>query len=128
MRAHNLHQHPADSGEIPREAVDLIRRKTSQRRGKGQTRGDSALLETHEGTLDHWLADPACTPELAATVADEIRRLFGLLGTSDLQALATAKMEGYANQELADKFQCSQRTIERRLHLIREIWESERSP
>jgi DNA-directed RNA polymerase specialized sigma24 family protein len=105
-----------------RKAVDLVRRETSQRRGGGQVRGDSGLCETESAAGEHPLADRARTPELAATVADECRRLLNQLDP-DLQALALAKMEGYTNEEIAERFQCSTRTVERRLHLIREIWE-----
>ena len=34
-------------------------------------------------------------------------------------------MEGFSNAELAVRFQCSERTIERRLHLIREKCQQE---
>jgi len=42
------------------------------------------------------------------------------LGVGQLRDLAGAKLEGYSNAELALRFDCSERTIERRLHLIRE--------
>jgi len=107
-----------------RKAVDLVRRETSQRRGGGQVRGDSGLPDGDAATCAHPLADPARTPELAATVADECRRLLGQL-EPDLQTLALAKMDGHTNEEVAEQLQCSVRTVERRLHLIREIWEGE---
>jgi DNA-directed RNA polymerase specialized sigma24 family protein len=43
-------------------------------------------------------------------------------------ALATAKLEGYTNDEIAEQLGCSQRTVERRLHLIRKKWEQEGPP
>ena len=44
------------------------------------------------------------------------------LADADLRALAIAKMEGYTNQEIAERLDCSLRTVERRLHLIRKKW------
>ena len=34
-------------------------------------------------------------------------------------------MEGYSNAEIAEKLGCSERTVERRLHLIREKCQQE---
>lgn len=111
-----------------RKAVDLVRRETSLRRGKGRVRGDSALGVVDSTSGEHPLADDSCTPELAAIVSEEVRRLLNLLDDPDLQALALARMEGRTNQEIAQQMHCSERTVERRLHLIREIWQGEESP
>jgi DNA-directed RNA polymerase specialized sigma24 family protein len=46
----------------------------------------------------------------------------------ELQQVALAKMDGYNNDEIARQLDCSIRTIERRLHLIRSIWERDESP
>jgi DNA-directed RNA polymerase specialized sigma24 family protein len=43
----------------------------------------------------------------------------------DLQVLALAKLRGYENREIAAQSDCSLRTVERRLHLIRRKWEKE---
>ncbi len=61
-------------------------------------------------------------------VSEEIRRILDLLPDSNLQDLAIAKMEGCTNEEIAQRLQCSERTVERRLHLIREIWQGEALP
>ena len=63
------------------------------------------------------------SPELAAMMAEECHRLFDRL-TPDLQALALAKMEGSSNEEIARRLGCSVRTVERRLHLVRTMWQS----
>ena len=74
------------------------------------------------------MADDAYTPELAAMVTDQIRRLLDVLDDADLQAMALAKMEGCTNEELAERLGCSKRTVGRRLRLIRVIWEEEQLP
>ena len=108
-----------------RKAVDLIRQETSQRRGGGHVRGNSALdhLDRRFGPGVQGLPDP--TPELAAVFTDEIRRLLDLLGNPDLQAIAVARMEGSHNDEIARDLNCSVRTIERGLEVIRTLWEEE---
>jgi RNA polymerase sigma factor (sigma-70 family) len=65
------------------------------------------------------------TPEFAAEVADEYRRLLCCLQDPDLEAVARCKMEGYTNAEIADRLGCSPRTVARRLELIRATWEAE---
>jgi DNA-directed RNA polymerase specialized sigma24 family protein len=60
--------------------------------------------------------------KVAVIMAEEYQRLLERLADPDLQALAVAKMEGYTNEEMAERFDCSVRTIERRLRLIRRKW------
>ncbi len=60
------------------------------------------------------------SPEMVVMMQESMTRFFSQLGVGDLQELAVAKLEGYSNAELARRFGCSERTIERRLHLIRE--------
>ena len=92
-----------------------------------------------ERTLDNdgsWHSEPesaamignAPTPEFAAIAAEECRRLLDHLGDAELQALAVAKMEGYSNNEIAAQQNCSVRTIERRLFLVRRKWERDYVP
>lgn len=102
-----------------RKAADMVRRETRQFRGGGHVRGDSAFGNG---------ACPAAapmqqSPELSVAVEEEVRRLFELLPDSDLQTVAIAKMDGASNEEVATTLGCSIRTVERRLHLIRRIWE-----
>jgi DNA-directed RNA polymerase specialized sigma24 family protein len=61
-------------------------------------------------------------------MAEECQRLLERLADPGLEALAAAKMEGCTNEEIAQRFRCSVRTIERRLRLIRKKWEDEQSP
>ncbi len=104
-------------GITARKVVDLKRRETCQRRGGGLVQGESAL----EG-LEH-AAQGVPTPEFAAIMGEEYRRLLVCLSDSDLEALAVAKMEGYTNVEIAERAECSVRTVERRLRLIRTKWQ-----
>ena len=66
------------------------------------------------------------TPELAAQVADECRRLLGLLRDESLRSVALWKMEGYTHEEIAAKLGCVRYTVDRKLKAIRHIWEGER--
>jgi len=61
-------------------------------------------------------------------VAEECRRLLDRLGDGDLRQIATWKMEGCSNAEIAAKIDRSEPTVERRLNRIRKIWEQEGAP
>ena len=111
-----------------RKVIDFMRRETCQRRGEGRVQGDSGIVEACSESRENPLADPSGAPELAIMVSEEIRRILDLLPDSNLQDLAIAKMEGCTNEEIAQRLQCSERTVERRLHLIREIWQGEALP
>lgn len=65
------------------------------------------------------------SPEFAAEVAEEYERLVKSLDDDELVQLAAWKLEGYTNAEIATKWDKSERTIERKLNLIRKIWINE---
>jgi DNA-directed RNA polymerase specialized sigma24 family protein len=65
------------------------------------------------------------SPEFAVEVAEEYERLVKSLDDDELVQLAAWKLEGYTNAEIAAKWDKSERTVERKLNLIRKIWISE---
>lgn len=104
-----------------RKAIDLQRYELRQRRGGGRVRGRSGIAgELGPAEFDA-VVGRAPTPEFAVAVAEQLQQLLLLL-PEDLRQLAVAKCEGYTNGELAERFACVRRTIERRLNLIRRIW------
>jgi RNA polymerase sigma factor (sigma-70 family) len=66
------------------------------------------------------------TPEFAAEVAEECNRLLALLDDDELRFVALKKLEGYTTKEIAQMQGCVSRTVERRVELIRVIWERDR--
>ena len=76
------------------------------------------------GALD-LVAGSEPTPEFAAAMAEECRRLLDLLGDEELRAVALWKMEGFTNEEIAAKLGCVSRSVKRKLRSIRTIWEHE---
>ena len=52
-------------------------------------------------------------------------QLHDRLDSPELRTVAMRKVEGYGNEEIAAQFGCGLRTVERRLRLIRGIWEQE---
>jgi DNA-directed RNA polymerase specialized sigma24 family protein len=108
-----------------RKASALLRHERRQKRGGGMVRGDSALRGpgSDAGVLEPAGGGP--TPEFAAEVADECRRLLGLLDDDEQRQIAVWKLEGYTNAEIAQQLGYVEVTVERRLRLIRGIWARE---
>jgi DNA-directed RNA polymerase specialized sigma24 family protein len=111
-----------------RKASHLMRDEGRQKRGgkavplpepTGSSEADAAL----EQLLSR---EPA--PEFAAQVAEEYQRIFAKLGDVTLQAVVSCKMEGYTNEEIARKLDCTPRSVYRKLCIIRGLWEKELTP
>jgi RNA polymerase sigma factor (sigma-70 family) len=96
-----------------RKAIDLQRRRRAEEVGPA----DVEPLLSREPP-----------PELAAEMAEEYRRLLDRLGDPQLQAVALWKVEGYSNEEIARRLGCVVRSVERKLHRIRRLWEEDVPP
>jgi len=109
-----------------RKAVDLVRR-TRTGMGDARVRTGSGLSgsKTSAAQPAALVAGENDTPDLAAMLADEVRGLLRMLPEEELRTIAVAKMEGYTNQEIAERLGCVERTVERKLKWIRAIWKEE---
>lgn len=111
------------------KALKQLTHASRQKRGGGTFTGslginpfgkeDEAALVQVVGT------EP--TPDFAAQIAEEYRRLLDLLQDETLQQVAVLKMEGSGNDEIAEKLGCSRRTIARKLESIRVLWSNEQA-
>jgi DNA-directed RNA polymerase specialized sigma24 family protein len=107
-----------------RKAVDLMRREGRKSRGGGKVRS----LSQADGWEAAEVVDPGPSPEFAAQVADEFRRLLDLLGDDSLREVAIARLEGYTNRQIAQRIGCIEQTVERKLRAIRRLWAGEPGP
>jgi DNA-directed RNA polymerase specialized sigma24 family protein len=107
-----------------RKAAHLVRAQGRQKRGGGRR----AAEEGAGGPGLEQLLSREPSPAFAAQMADEIRRLLGLLADPELQAIALYKMEGHGVEEIAAKVGYAPRSIKRKLQLIRSRWEKEMPP
>jgi RNA polymerase sigma factor (sigma-70 family) len=64
------------------------------------------------------------TPAEVAALNEALERRLQDLPEPDLRQVALMKLEGYTNKEIADSIECSERSVERKLSLIRKRWES----
>src|SRR5271155_3510680 len=111
-----------------RKAMAQANREGRQKRGGGRVVEEAVLvgrgLEGGEGSIAglERIAAAGPTPEFAAMMAEECRRLLDALGDESLRQVAVSRMEGYNNDEIADQLGCARRTVARRLDLIRKTW------
>ena len=98
-----------------RRVVDEARRQTARKRGGGHVRGDSAMP-----------AQPACGRTLSPSEQLELRESLearlASLGDATLQRVALAKLAGETNAEIAAALTVTERTVERKLAIIRSTW------
>jgi DNA-directed RNA polymerase specialized sigma24 family protein len=65
------------------------------------------------------------TPLFAVEMAEQCERLLDQLQDGTLSKIAIDKMEGFTNDEIAARHDLALRTVERKLGLIRRIWEQQ---
>ena len=107
-----------------RKAINQLAREHAKRRGSGTLVGDSWIPSGEEAAIEQIVGDEP-TPEFAAEVAEEYGRLLDSLDDESLRSVAVWKMEGFTNDEIAAKLDCSLRSIARKLETIRIIWKNE---
>ncbi len=108
-----------------RKALDQIAQEHSKRRGGGTVQGESRIsprgYAQDEVAIEQIVGDEP-SPEFVAQIAEEYHRLLDLLGDETLCRVAIWKMEGLTNDEVAERLDCSRRTVARKLETIRIIW------
>jgi DNA-directed RNA polymerase specialized sigma24 family protein len=108
-----------------RKAVDQVHYQRRQKRGGGCVIGEADLAVAghagEAGGLDR-LAGHEPTPEFAAALDEQYRRLFDGLPDPSLRAVARLRLEGYTGAEIAARLGCNRRTVARKLEVIRRLW------
>jgi DNA-directed RNA polymerase specialized sigma24 family protein len=103
-----------------RKALRLLRDQGRMKRG-GSATTDAAKAVGDQQAVDEIIGnDP--TPEFAAQVAERYEYLLALLN-DDQRSIALAKLDGLSNPQIAKLLNRPLRTVERKLQLIRAIWE-----
>lgn len=94
-----------------RKALRQQRHESAQKRGGGHRREEADLHET---------ASPPNSPEFDVVCAEMLELL-----EPDLRSYALLRLMGHKNREIADQFGCTERKVERKLQLIRAVWDRE---
>ena len=116
-----------------RKVQAQARRRLRQKRGGGQVRPASDLAgpasdDEDDNDLLARAVSSEPTPEFAAMVAEEYRRLLDRLGDDVLRKVAVLRMEGFTTDAIAGQLACARRTVARQLALIRQILSTDPEP
>jgi DNA-directed RNA polymerase specialized sigma24 family protein len=107
-----------------RKVMAQVGRQAARKRGGGRLVGESAVIggDAAEGRGLDRIADDEPSPEMTALVVDEYRRLRDGLASDALRQMLDLRLQGYTREEIAERLDCTERTVRRKLDLIREAW------
>jgi DNA-directed RNA polymerase specialized sigma24 family protein len=125
-----LHEHedpwPLLLALTTHKAIDLLRYERRVKRG-GPGRQPAPRVGPEEASaVDIGLSQLIGNepdPQAAFQVAEECRDILDRISDTILRAIALWKIEGFTTEEIASKLGCTTRTIERKLQLIRRLWD-----
>ncbi len=109
-----------------RKATSQRRRELALKRGGGRLKGESIFIHrnAHEdprGGIEEILGNEP-TPELTESLLEQCDEMLDLLEDETLREVAIMTLEGYSQQEIADKLGCVPRTVLRKQERIRLKW------
>ena len=112
------------------KVIDLQRREGAIKRGRDRLRDESepdaaGCSGDQDGLATIIGQEP--DPAISAMMTEECRRLLDRLDDDVLRQIALARMGMFTNQEIARKFGRSLSWVNRKLDLIRSIWEASAS-
>lgn len=101
-----------------RTAIDHVRHEYRFRRGGSESfaGGDEAARQARDRA-----ASVLQVVELQETL-DELLAKLAATGDARLAEVARLRLEGYDNQEIADKLRCAVRTVQRKLRILEVLW------
>ncbi len=108
-----------------RKVIDRKRKNQTLKAGSGAVRGESAFgskADTGIAPGIDGVPGESPSPEWIAIMEEECQKLFALLHDDVLQTVASLRLEGYSNAEIATTLGCAVATVERRLKEIRACW------
>lgn len=107
------------------KSIDQLRYQNRQKRS-GAAMDNSASPQHARASLDDLLSTEP-TAESIAVASETMEVLFEQLdqtGDPELKSIALASIEGETPAEIAGRFDCSARTVQRKLKTIRAVWET----
>jgi len=99
-----------------------------QMRDKRDIAREQTIADSDESESAHWALEQmdaaGPSPAEAALLNEALERRLEALADPELRQIALWRLEGYTNREIADRLDCTERSIERRLERIRSKWTS----
>ncbi len=109
---------------VERKSIRQMQHERRLKRGGGQVRGESVFggAGTTPFGIEQFRESPEPTAESVVVLAESVDQLLNSLTEDNLRKIAVAKMEGYTNEEIAAQLNCSDRSVKRKLKVIRTLW------
>jgi RNA polymerase sigma factor (sigma-70 family) len=123
----------AGRDELWRLLVTITLRKArnaanAHRRKKRDVAREQAAPTGDRSRSGQWILElmdaRAPTPEEAMVLNEALEQRLQALADPDLRQISLWRLEGYTNFEIAERFGCTERAIERKLGRIRSLWTS----
>ncbi len=111
------------------ETLDQRRHAQRSKRGGGFVRGESVFAFHTDGRPNHdgfhSVASTEPSPDLIVQLDDQLQRLLASLDDDRLRQVALSVLAGDSRSEIAAKLGLSLRSVERKVALIRDAWQTE---
>lgn len=104
-----------------RKAANLVEHERAQKRNGTAHQSRRQITEAEMEAI----VDGKPTPHLAVMVAEQCKTLLDRLPDQAMQKIALLRMEGFTDDEISAHLGCARRTVQRRIRLIKELWEQE---
>lgn len=98
------------------KSVSHLRRRKAQKRGAGKQ------VDSEESV--HRAIDAQPAPDLCLIMAEDCEQLLDQLDGGNLREIALLRLEGYSVNEIAEQLKLGERTIQRKLAMIRMQWQT----
>ena len=105
-----------------RKAINERQKQTAKKRGGGVPRLSVGPTGGDDSMPRYDPSDDDLGPDFIVTMEEEMRRLMAILPDETLRRIAGRKLEGYSSAEIATELGVVERTVERKLALIRATW------
>lgn len=102
-----------------RKVTGRHRHDHQDRRNVSRVVDHAVFSESSDNLLNQNIQEREPSPEFAAEFADLCEDLMSKLIDPDVQDVARLKLEGNDNEQIAKQLDCSRRTVQRRLEIIR---------
>ena len=108
-----------------RKARNAAKRHARDKRDIGRER---TIADGDDGESADWALEQmdaaGPSPAEAALLNEALERRLEALADPELRRIALWRLEGYTNREIADRLDCTERSVERRMERIRGKWTS----
>lgn len=104
--------------------IDQYRSANAGKRGGGKVRGQSVFAVDPQRQSDglDGIADEKLTPEFEFMLTDRYDQMLEMLGDERLRKIAEWRLEGFTHKEIAGFLGLSERSIERKVAIIKDVW------